>query len=176
MEALAEKVDLILDGGLCEVGLESTIVDMTGHTPVILRKGMVTADEISAVLEMPIAVSPQETVRVPGMHHVHYAPSTRTLLMNTSEIINFLKTLKDDELPIILLIHTELSLPAVNKTFCVNMPNQAKAYAHELYRVLRSLDQERPKYIIIEDVPNTIEWQAIRDRLQKASGRTNDSH
>lgn len=169
-EGLSGKVDLILDGGLCEIGLESTIVDMTQVQPVILRKGMITAEAISQTLGKPIQFAKQSKTQVPGMHAVHYAPMTHTLLMRADQIITYLKNVEMTDLPLILLLHTTLVLPTIEQTFYVKMPDQAHAYAHELYRVLRSLDREKVQHLIIEDVPNTSEWQAIRDRLQKASG------
>lgn len=171
-EGLGEKVDLILDGGLCDIGLESTIVDTTQDSPIILRKGMITAEAISKVLAIPVQMMQQTstTTRAPGMHVVHYAPTTHTILLSSADIISYLKNVEENDLPIILLLHTQLHLPTMPHTFYVKMPDQAQAYAHELYRILRSLDREGAKHIVVEDVPVSIEWQAIKDRLQKASG------
>jgi L-threonylcarbamoyladenylate synthase len=175
-ESFLEKIDLILDGGTCEIGLESTILDMTRKIPRLLRPGMITVHAINEVLGMSISHSPQEKPRASGMHHLHYAPLTHTLLMGTNDIDHFLKMLLPEELPVLLLMQSSLKLPAMDHIFYVKMPSEAREYAHELYRVLRSVDREQLKHIIIEDVPDTIEWQAIRDRLQKASGRKHDHY
>jgi L-threonylcarbamoyladenylate synthase len=71
---LGEAVDFVLDGGPCEVGVESTIVDATGEIPSILRPGGVTREDLEAVLGFPIAVPSTSHVRVPGQHPSHYAP------------------------------------------------------------------------------------------------------
>jgi L-threonylcarbamoyladenylate synthase len=172
-ESLDEGVSMILDDGPCAIGLESTIVDMTAASPVILRQGMITADQISQVIGLPVTVAKpaDQTSAAPGMHPVHYAPFTPALLMRPDAINLFLKIEPPEAFPIILLLRTRFALPPVAQVFYVMMPHEPNAYAHELYRVLRAIDREHAKQLIIEDVPDTIEWQAIRDRLQKASGR-----
>lgn len=170
-EELNDKVDLILDGGDCTVGLESTILDMTGATPVILRPGMITAQAISDVLGMPVAESFTESnnLRVPGMHHVHYAPSTPTVLVDTSQLSTYLQSLPPTAFPLALITHSQMEHPSSQSIHRVQLSNQASRYAHDLYHTLRSLDHAEWKSIVVESVPETEEWKAIRDRLNKAS-------
>lgn len=172
-EELGNKVDLILDGGHCDVGLESTILDLTGDKPVILRKGMITAKILEDVLHMPIVASLQDTpvIRAPGSHHLHYAPVTTTVVLNTENIPEFLQSLRPDDLPIAVVTHSPIELHEMKKIHRVHAPMDATAYAHDLYSTLRSLDNLHFKCIVIEAVPNLPEWDAIRDRLNKASGR-----
>lgn len=170
-DELGDEVDLILDGGMCEVGLESTIIDVTGDHPVILRPGMLTVEEIEAVLKEPVATLPIETAtKVPGMHHLHYAPSTKTSLIDHFDIPVLLHTIASKDLPVVLMVRSEPLIPMTDQVFWVRMPENAKEYAHELYRTLRSLDAQHYQHIIIENVPNEAEWLAIRDRLKKATG------
>ncbi len=148
---LGDEVQLVLDGGDCEVGLESTIIDMSGDQPVILRPGMIHAAAIEAVLGMQLGT--HSTQRAPGMHLLHYSPRTMTVLMDSNAIQSLLPAASTR-----VLRQTELGLDPSD-------------YAHNLYRVLRELDNAQFARIIIEDVPHTSEWAAIRDRLTKACAR-----
>lgn len=172
-EELGNQIDMILDGGACEVGVESTIVDLSTKQPVILRPGMISAAQLSAVLDKPVETAYREKIitRAPGQHHLHYAPTTRTELMATADIPSALQTLDNASLPIVCLAHSKQAFPAHEGVYWVNMPANASAYAHELYRTLRSLDQQQYKAIWVEAVPEGVEWEAIRDRLNKAAGR-----
>lgn len=167
-EELGDKVDIILDGGDCEVGLESTILDLSGETPVILRPGMITAQVLTEVMGVPV-LSRQDsaTVRVPGMHHLHYAPTTKTVLMEAKDIRDFLQT---NHSPLALITHSQFDANTWENVRHVQLSQQASAYAHDLYRTLRELDNQHFNIIVIEAVPESREWDAIRDRLKKASG------
>lgn len=169
-EELGTTIDLILDGGACEVGLESTIVDMSEDSPVILRPGMITKEAISSVLNMPVlSSSPEKTIiKTPGMHHLHYAPHTPTSLIASKDIPLLLQTIQAEELPIAMLTHDQTLLLS-SGIHWIKMPKEAEAYAHDLYQTLRSVDHEQVKHIFIEEVPEDMEWEAIRDRLFKAS-------
>lgn len=172
-EELGEAIDLVLDGGACEVGLESTIIDLSGEQPIILRPGMISAEQISAVLGVPVNTRYQEktTTRAPGMHHLHYAPTTQTQLIATNDIISAVHALDDAALPIVCLAHSDVCFPQRKGVYWVNMSATPTAYAHELYRTLRSLDSQQYKAIWIEAVSEEAEWEAIRDRLNKATGK-----
>lgn len=171
-EELGDKVDFILDGGACAVGLESTIIDLTHEVPVILRPGMITQAMLEDVLGMSVRNTRQDAsdVRAPGMHHLHYAPMTKTVLMANADLANYLKAVKK---PAVVVSHNDVKVPA--EVQFVKMPNSAKAYAHDLYHTLRELDRQSFQEIIIESVPDTAEWIAIKDRLMKASGSSNRS-
>ena len=97
-EELGTQVDLILEGGECEVGLESTIIDMRGDEPVILRPGMISSQAIAAVLGTQVNSSRQDSPapRAPGMHHLHYAPTTKTVLINAENISTTFKQWKEE--------------------------------------------------------------------------------
>ncbi len=167
-EELGNAVDLILEGGSCEIGLESTIVDVTGDHPVILRPGMITAVQIVAVLHEALSTSYHHAPRVSGSLESHYAPVTKTQLFSAVEISQLLTTVSEADLPIALVLRTPV-VTDNKKINCVMMPPDAKSYAHALYQTLRTLDNQQVKRIVIEDVPEDGEWLAIRDRLVKAS-------
>lgn len=172
-EELGNKVDLILDGGECAVGLESTIVDLSGNEPVILRPGMITAAMLTKVINMPVKTMQKEnlSVRVPGSHHLHYAPVTATVVLSAANIPDFLSSLQPDDLPAALVTHSQADFPEMKKIHRVQLPADAADYAHDLYRTLRALDNLHFQCIVVEEVPGKHEWEAIRDRLNKASGR-----
>lgn len=162
-EELGSAVDMVLEGGQCEVGLESTIVDMTGEHPAILRPGMITSTQIAAVLNQEIATQKKNSPRVSGSLESHYAPITRMRIVHAANIQAYLQDLPSHSLPMIVLSFSDLDAPQVR------MPQSPREYAHDLYRVLREADQGQFKQIIVEAVPNTPEWDAIRDRLQRAA-------
>jgi L-threonylcarbamoyladenylate synthase len=170
-EELGGRVDMILDGGDCEVGLESTIIDMSGEQPVILRPGMISRGEIEALLERHVLFSRQDSpVRAPGMHHLHYAPTTKTMLIDSGQLPGFMQALQSQDLPVAIVAFNE-SLSAKENIHIERMPLDATAYAHNLYHVLRTLDHQHFKRIVIEAVPDSPEWEAISDRLTKASSK-----
>lgn len=84
---LGDAVDFVLDGGSCQVGVESTIVDVTGETPSILRPGGVTREDLEAVLGHPVVVPSTSDVRVPGQHPSHYAPRARVVLVEPEKVV-----------------------------------------------------------------------------------------
>lgn len=168
---LGDQIDMILDGGDCDVGVESTILDLSSAVPRILRPGMITAEEISAVIGQTIqAVTTTQEVRAPGMHLLHYAPETRTLLLSAEEMHLYIQQLSPAELPAVALCWSDAAKVQHPALQIINMPANAKEYAHVLYATLRAHDRVPYQHILIETVPAGAEWEAIRDRLQKASG------
>ena len=159
-EELGDGVDLILEGGQCAVGVESTIVDVSGDQPAILRPGMITAEQIARVAGCPIAVKKQNAPRVSGSHEQHYAPVTVTRLMNVKNL----------PLPVGRIAWVGFSERA-GFAGSVMMKADPLIYAHDLYQVLRELDKQGFEQIWIEDVPEGAEWDAIRDRLVRACVR-----
>ncbi len=167
-EELGAKVDLILDGGACQIGLESTIVDVTGEEAVILRPGMISAEMIAAVLGQVVSYRSEASQRAPGMHHLHYAPMTRTILIRKAAWPDFLRGNAD--FPLALVTHTAMTVENEH-IHRVQMPAQVEPYAHLLYQTLRDLDHQHFACIVIETVPEDAAWDAVRDRLNKASAR-----
>ncbi len=165
-EELGNEVDLVLEGGQCRVGVESTIVDVSGDSPVILRPGMISEAAIAAVLQKPIGSKAKNAPRVSGSLESHYAPSTKTTLLRAEQIDDLLATEIEKPLAVVSLRDISVEIPGV---FIKKMPQNAADYAHDLYFVLRELDKKQFKQIIVEMVPEFSEWDAIRDRLQRAT-------
>jgi len=163
---LGNEVDCILDGGSCEVGLESTIIDMSTDQPTILRPGMISQDALAAILDCSPTAASTSTQRAPGMHHLHYAPSTQAVLVEKK---NLAAAIQSSALPVACMMIGDDHGAVREGVHIVNMPADAVSYAHDLYHTLRLLDNQKFKQIIIEAVPAGLEWEAIRDRLKKAT-------
>jgi L-threonylcarbamoyladenylate synthase len=167
-EELGKNVDIILEGGQCEVGLESSIVDVSGQLPTLLRPGMITSTDIEAVLRKKISALQATSPRVSGSHVSHYAPRTPTRLVKFEAISQALAALSPDDFPIAVLTREYLGRALTGVEF-INMPVEAHQYAHDLYATLRACDQNNFRRIIIETVPEQDKWDAIRDRLERAT-------
>lgn len=161
IEELENAIDLVLEGGDCQVGVESTIVDVSTKIPVILRPGIITADEISEVLGMPLGDKKINSPKVSGSHRVHYAPKTKTIVMSRAEMENGLVAEKKTALLLLSALNVE-------NASVFMMPNNAKAYAKVLYHTLRDVDKKGFEQIVIESLPLNSEWEAVRDRVGRA--------
>lgn len=168
LEELGDRVDMVLDGGACEVGLESVIVDMSGEAPVILRPGMISAQAVSEILGCPVSDTPSG-VRAPGRHHLHYAPRVPASLVNSCDMGVLAGSLPASDLPTAVVTYSDVVLPLSSAVRQVRLPDDPVQYAHDLYQTLHSLDHQEFKRILIERVPEGPDWDAIRDRLEKAA-------
>lgn len=159
-QSLGDRVDWIIDGGPCTIGIESTIIDCTQAQPRLLRPGMITPNIIKETTGLTLNQENKATPRVSGALASHYAPRTPTHLVTTIEI--------DQAENAVVLSHRQ---PTIRKAGVrwLAMPNTAQAYAHALYQKLHEADELRHEQILIEGVPSDPEWQGIRDRLMKAS-------
>jgi L-threonylcarbamoyladenylate synthase len=165
-EELGDSVDCVLEGGQCIVGVESTIVDMSGDFPVVLRPGMISAGQIEAVLHQTVMQQQKNSPRVSGSLESHYAPETKTHLLTRGEIQKYVTTALEKDKPFAVVVLTAMGeQPGI---IIKNMPCLAEEYAHDLYKILRELDKMQLKQILIESVPEHAEWDAVRDRLQRA--------
>ena len=161
----AEQVKVI-DGGPCTVGVESTIVDLSGEQPVVLRPGDITSRQIFKALEL---ADPQATsdVRAPGGLSSHYAPSRRSVLVDRDRW----------EATIAEMSAQGLRLAAISPHYheslreWVEAPSESSGYARLLYAALRKLDNEDVDVILIEAPPEGEDWEAVHDRLRRATHR-----
>ena len=174
-EELGDAVDLILDGGACQVGVESTIVDLSGNRPKLLRPGHITQHDIEAVLQTELLIiSPQSEqinpseLRAPGMMAVHYAPVTLAMLCPADRLPEMIRELNFRNKKIGILAYS-LEQAENRLTRLIRIPEQADFYAQALYASLRELDSLQLDTILIEQPPVTEAWRAINDRLYKAT-------
>jgi len=165
-------VGLILDGGACDHGIESTIVDCTGARPVLLRPGAIAAAQLARVIgAIPAAAGPHAP-RASGTLESHYAPRTPSFLMTRDELRSRVSGLDAaSSARTAVLAH---SLPSV-ASFGGHWraaPTDPVAYAHDLYANLRELDATGARELWIEAPADTPEWDAIADRLRRATHRS----
>lgn len=163
---LGAQVDMVLDGGPCPVGIESTIVDMSSAHPALLRPGKITAVEIEAVLGTALYRFGPESPRVPGALTSHYAP--RTPLLLAQDLAKCVKSLCAQNKRVAVLAHHSRPVDSLDVIWQA-APAQAADYARELYARLRELDKTGCDVIVVEEPPSGEEWAAVRDRLSKAA-------
>ncbi|MBM43538.1 MAG: threonylcarbamoyl-AMP synthase [Phycisphaerae bacterium] len=153
---------LILDGGTCDVGIESTVLDLSGSDPRILRPGVLTSDDLAEVMEVATFHPTEVQGASPGTTASHYATHAPLELLDRASIEKRLET-TDEHVGAILLGGTA---PAGNVIILDPDPNTC---AKALYSSLRTLDETGPDRILFQRPPDGVEWDAIRDRLQRAS-------
>lgn len=172
-EELGDAVAMILDGGPCQVGLESTIVDLSGDRPRLLRPGHIRPAEIAAILgeDLHFANSQTADIRAPGMMALHYAPMTRACRCASARLEAIAQIWLAQKQPVGVLTYSQ-TLPDHPLLVQLTMPQDSDAYAQRLYSALRELDNQRLALILIEQPPTTDHWRAINDRLAKAAAET----
>jgi L-threonylcarbamoyladenylate synthase len=167
-QELGDRVPLILDGGPCEVGLESTILDLSRDVPVILRPGAIGVDDIARVIgRRPRLPGEMEEMtaapRVSGALAAHYAPRTPLELVDSASLSG--RLLAGD----VVLARTAQPAGLPAGVQWVPAPADAAGYAHDLYARLRALDEAGCVRILVEAPPVTPEWTAVADRLGRAA-------
>lgn len=148
----------VLDGGQSEVGIESTIIDLTrldSVGPVMLRPGGIGAAQIEAVLGRPLAQTDRAAPRVSGSLDAHYAPATPVALVASSDGVRIAEALQAKGKRAVMLR--------------CDAGESASAYAHALYANLRALDREGADLILVEQPPQDAAWQGVNDRLRRAA-------
>jgi L-threonylcarbamoyladenylate synthase len=162
---------LVLDGGPCDIGIESTIVDCSRGAPVLLRPGAITRSQIEAACGEPLRTREQVAApdpRASGTLATHYAPNARLRLMDARELQAALDVLNVGASGIAIWARTPLQSRS-ERIVQRAMPNDAAAAAQQLFAVLREFDTQGVRLIWIETPPNTPEWEGVRDRLQRAA-------
>jgi L-threonylcarbamoyladenylate synthase len=162
---------LILDGGPCEVGIESSIVDCTRGRPVLLRPGVLTRAQLEAACGEPVL--PQDELeelapRASGTLESHYAPNAKVRLMDAKAIQTALDLLGTDAANIAIYARSIVRIKS-EKVIYRRMPDDALATAQQLFAVLRDFDAKGVKLIWVEDLPDAAEWDGVRDRLYRAA-------
>ncbi|WP_370465337.1 L-threonylcarbamoyladenylate synthase [Hydrogenophaga electricum] len=158
---------LILDGGVCPVGIESTIVDCSRGVPVLLRPGMLTPAQIEAACGQPLRERDATAPRASGTLESHYAPRAKVRLMEARPLQAALEVLGADAKHI--AVYARARLKAAPGVAVRRMPADAAACAHELFAVLRELDATGVRLIWVETPPGDTAWDGVRDRLQRAA-------
>lgn len=158
----------ILDGGDCEMGIESAIVDCTRATPALLRPGVLTRAEIEAALGAPLRTAGADAPRASGTLEAHYAPRAKLRQMPAVQLSAALDILPKSALnPVAVYFRTVVP----GRQVCASraMPDNPAAAAHELFSALRELDASGARLIWVETPPDAPAWEGVRDRLQRAA-------
>lgn len=159
---------MILDGGPCEVGIESTVLDLTTSPPRVLRPGSVTLESLRETLGDIEAADIRSQAHSPGTRESHYAPRTPTELVSSESLANVLSACAGRGIRCAALVLG--ATPVTAGQIRIVMPREADHYAHELYRRLREADALGADRIIVESPPATSQvWRAVLDRLQRAA-------
>lgn len=160
---------LVLDGGPCDVGIESTIVDCTRGQPVLLRPGVLTRTQLEAVCGEAVldkdAVISKAAPRASGTLASHYAPSARVRLLEAGA----LQALLDAGADAGTAVYARADMRVPEGMVLRRMPGDAAGVAQELFAVLRELDRPKVTQILVEAVPGFAEWDGVRDRLARSA-------
>ena len=160
-EDLGADVDLVLEGGPTEVGIESTIVDFSAGSPVLLRPGHIAKSQLEDVLHSDVGTSNGKTRHSGGLDR-HYAPRTPARLVPTHELDREIARLGDK------VAVLAFSRPDERVDYWLRLPREPRGYAQGLYAALRELDSAACEAILIESPPEAPEWAAVLDRLRRA--------
>jgi L-threonylcarbamoyladenylate synthase len=170
--ALGDRIDLIVDGGPTSVGIESTVIDLTGNRPVLLRPGIISAEELAPITG-PLA-APDEPLaanaprKSPGMVDRHYAPRATLRVFDPTHRAAAAALVRDETAAGKIVGALLLAPLAAPIRYPVQMPDEPAAYARELYATLHALDDSACDLILVEAVPATARWAGVRDRLERA--------
>lgn len=171
---LGKKLKLIVDGGQSQVGIESTVLDLTMAPPRVLRPGMIHKESLTAVLgniQPPTSHTQPSTLRSPGLLEKHYSPKARLVVLPwqddadlRAQVSRF--TLHTSRCHVIAHTH----IPSADSFASVSViPHDAEAFARALYAELHRCDEAGAELIVVEALPEGSDWQAIADRLKRAS-------
>lgn len=178
--SLGASISTVVDGGPCQVGVESTVLDLTVSPARVLRPGMIHDESLRAVVEL---AGPQGTgcgdpstssagpLRSPGLLARHYAPRARLVRLawaNDRELSDQMRGLGADPATTHVLSHAVVPSQPVATRICV-IPHDAEAYARAMYAEWHRCDELGARTIVVEEVPAGAEWGAIRDRLRRAA-------
>jgi L-threonylcarbamoyladenylate synthase len=169
----------VLEGGASDVGIESTIVDLSrldqGVGPVLLRPGHITAAQLAEVLNQEVAAPDAQAPRVSGALKSHYAPHTPLRLLSLTELQSVVSAAQTGKLAagqrVAVVTHTPegISAESSQQLERISLPNDPAAYSRVLYATLRALDQQGYSQLLWQQPPAGLEWAGVQDRLSRAA-------
>ncbi|MGH8688831.1 MAG: L-threonylcarbamoyladenylate synthase [Burkholderiales bacterium] len=160
---LGQDAELVLDGGPSAVGIESTIVDLSGEAPVLLRPGHIAREALEQALGVRVSDKQAGSPRHSGGLERHYAPTTPARLVPAHELDREIAR-RGDRVAVLAY-----SRPDERVDYWLRMPREPLAYAQRLYAALRQLDSAGCECILVEAPPETPDWDGVRDRLVRAT-------
>lgn len=162
-------VQCVLDGGPSDVGIESTIVDVSGPAPALLRPGSILPAMLAQALGAPLAAASSDAPRAPGMLDKHYAPRTPLMLVEGGDLLVELAGSLTRQAQRVAALAFSAQQPLFKGLVWRAAPTDAAGYAHALYASLRELDEAGCDVLLVEQPPNEAAWLAVRDRLSRAA-------
>ncbi len=178
-DEFGDRLDLVLDGGSCQVGVESTILSLAGEEPVLLRPGGISRDQLAKVLGGCPASGTRAAagIRAPGLLPSHYAPRTPLTMEPHQRLWPRAKQLGEQGLRVALMILKDPpdDFCPPHQTQVIKMPCQPQAYANRLYHTLRRLDGASSDLLLVEAPPQTDAWMAINNRLLRAAAADHET-
>jgi L-threonylcarbamoyladenylate synthase len=170
---LGDRIPLIVDGGQCQIGVESAVMDLSECPPRLLRSGMIHAESLLAITgEMALSLGEkQEVLKSPGLLRKHYAPKAKLEVWCWKDEAELRQLSAKSGVPvrrIHVIAHTKIPGAADLGRVSV-IPHDAEAFARAIYAELHKCDESGAELIVVEEVPKTAEWRAIRDRLSRAA-------
>ena len=171
------KVDLILDGGACPVGIESTIIDLSGDVPVLLRPGSITRAQVQEAIGTSLREPGADSPRTSGRLEKHYAPRTPLTLMASEALALRLATPTNgrSERLAVLAPLSMLQDCRAEVTLAIAASESCDEYARSLYAHLHRLDSSGADRLLIAAPPAGAQWDGVRDRLQRAEAGASDA-
>ena len=168
LSEFGDEVQAVIDGGPCTVGVESTIVDLSGDTPRLLRPGMISLADLEAVLGCRLAEAgegegPQASGRLPS----HYAPRAELSIVASDALAEAVARVLESGA--VAVLSRRDARGRDDRVAWQRLPDAPDDYARELYAALRRADAVSPARILVEAVPDDPAWRAIRDRLARAA-------
>ena len=160
---------MILDGGACDVGIESTIVDLSRGEPVLLRPGAVTHDDLEQTLGTTVRERDAAAPRASGTLAAHYAPRTTLVLVTPATLDEEVRSMTN-----VAVLAMRTAPRNALATSWIEASRDPARYAHDLYANLRKLDACGAKRILVEAPPMTSRWEAVNDRLGRAAAGSPD--
>jgi L-threonylcarbamoyladenylate synthase len=176
LKSLGNKIPLIVDGGQSQVGIESTVLDLSVSPPRLLRPGMIHEQALVAVTgELALGVGHgKEVLKSPGQLRTHYAPKAKLIVLfwkNDDDLRNQIRAEPPETAALSnchVIAHTKI--PAGRDFGGISViPHDPEAFARAIYAELHECDEAGAELIVIEALPETIEWRAIADRLNRAA-------
>lgn len=166
-EELGDRVSLVLEGGACQVGIESTILDLSRGQPFLLRPGAISPEQLAEVLGQMPQRPDGGAPRASGTLAAHYAPRTAMRMVARERLLDFINSYRHSGRRCGVLAHSQPPQAGMPHVWRM-LPADAAGYAHDLYAALRDLDHAEVDIIAVEAIPQSPDWTAVADRLGRA--------
>jgi L-threonylcarbamoyladenylate synthase len=164
---LGPQLKMIIDGGPCSIGIESTIIACFPNHIELLRPGKITADEIHGITGILPTPASKTISQAPGTLDKHYAPRTPLSLFSQNNLNSLLETIIQENKPTTILSF-KMPKKMARNIHWIRLPEDIDAFTHHFYALLHQADQLDTTQLYLEKVPNTPQWDAVRNRIERA--------